>query len=48
MGIVGSTTADVVGELEQGGAAQIADAVGGIDEDADELGLSAAFDAGTD
>lgn len=48
LGLVGSTTADVVGELEQGGAAQIAAAVSGINEDADELGLSAAFDSGTD
>ena len=48
LGLVGTSTADVVGELEQGGAAQIADAVPGISEDADELGLSAAFDAGTD
>ncbi|MBN9611922.1 MAG: argininosuccinate synthase, partial [Actinobacteria bacterium] len=48
MGLVGVTTADVVGQLEQGGAEQIADAVPGISEDADELGLSAAFDAGTD
>ncbi|MCA0346846.1 MAG: argininosuccinate synthase, partial [Actinobacteria bacterium] len=48
MGLVGVSTADVVGQLEAGGAAQIADAVTGIDEEADELGLSAAFDAGTD
>ena len=48
LGLVGTSTADVVGQLERGGAEQIADAVTGIDEDADELGLSAAFDAGTD
>ncbi|QBE47804.1 argininosuccinate synthase [Leucobacter triazinivorans] len=48
LGLVGGATAELVGELESGGAAQIADAVGGIDEDADELGLAAAFDAGTD
>ena len=48
MGLVGVSTADEVGQLEAGGAAQIADAVTGIDEEADELGLSAAFDAGTD
>jgi len=48
LGLVGGPTAELVGELERGGAEQIADAVSGIDEDADELGLSAAFDAGTD
>ncbi len=48
MGLVGGATAELVGKLERGGAEEIADAVGGISEDADELGLSAAFDAGTD
>ncbi|MGO1538285.1 MAG: argininosuccinate synthase [Leucobacter sp.] len=48
LGLVGGATADLVGELESGGAEKIADAVTGIDEDADVLGLSAAFDTGTD
>ena len=48
LGLVGGATAELVGKLEKGGAEEIAEAVGGIDEDADELGLSAAFDAGTD
>ncbi|MBO1900824.1 argininosuccinate synthase [Leucobacter weissii] len=48
LGLVGGATAELVGELERGGAEEIADAVGGIDGDADELGLSAAFDTGTD
>ena len=48
IGLIGGAAAELVGTLEAGGAEQIADAVGGIDEDADELGLSAAFDAGTD
>src|SRR5690606_13492505 len=48
MGLVDVSSADVVGQLEAGGAEQIADAVTGIDEEADELGMSAAFDAGPD
>ena len=48
IGLVGGPVAELVGHLEEGGAEQIADAVGGIDEDADTLGLSAAFDSGTD
>jgi argininosuccinate synthase len=48
LGLVGGATAELVGELESGGAAQIADAVAGIDEEGDALGLAAAFDAGTD
>ena len=48
MGMVGGAVADLVGELEKGGAAEIVEAVTGIDENADELGLSAAFDTGTD
>ncbi|NLA65975.1 MAG: argininosuccinate synthase, partial [Leucobacter sp.] len=48
LGLVGGATAALVGELEKGGAEEIAEAVVGIDEDADELGLGAAFDSGTD
>ena len=48
MGLVGGATAELVGKLEQGGADEIATAVGGIDENGDELGLAAAFDSGTD
>lgn len=48
LGLVGGATAELVGELERGGAEKIADAVSGIDEDGDALGLSAAFDTGTD
>lgn len=48
LGLVGGATAELIGELETGGAQAIADAVAGIDADADSLGLSAAFDAGTD
>ena len=48
LGLVGGPIAALVGELEAGGAEEIANAVSGISEDADTLGLSAAFDAGTD
>lgn len=48
LGLVGGTTAELVGSLEAGGGAEIAEAVSGVDSDADQLGLSAAFDAGTD
>ena len=48
LGLVGGATAELVGQLERGGAEEIADAITGINEEADELGLSAAFDAGTD
>ncbi|WP_166987324.1 argininosuccinate synthase [Canibacter zhoujuaniae] len=48
LGLVGGPTAELVGELEQGAAAQIADVDADIDAVGDQLGLSAAFDAGTD
>src|SRR5690554_270046 len=43
IGLVSGPTAELVGELESGGAKQIADAVTGIDQDGDSLGLGAAF-----
>lgn len=48
LGLVGGATAELVGKLQAGGADAIASAASDIDADADELGLSAAFDAGTD
>ncbi|MGO1434826.1 MAG: argininosuccinate synthase [Canibacter sp.] len=48
LGLVGGATAELVGELEQGGAEEIATSNIDIDEASDELGLSAAFDTGTD
>ena len=48
LGLVAGATAELVGELEQGGAAQIAEPSDGVSEDGDELGLGAAFDTGTD
>ncbi|WGH92870.1 argininosuccinate synthase [Auritidibacter ignavus] len=47
-GMVTGPTGELMGELEVGGAADIASATGQPDETSDELGLSAAFDAGTD
>ncbi|WP_136089135.1 argininosuccinate synthase [Auritidibacter ignavus] len=47
-GMVTGPTGELMGELEVGGAADIASATGQPDEASDELGLSAAFDAGTD
>lgn len=48
MGLVGGATAELVGELEKGGAEEIAESVEGVDETSDEMGLAAAFDLGTD
>lgn len=48
LGLVGGSTAELVGELEAGGAEEIAESVGGLDQAGDELGLRAAFDSGTD
>ncbi|MGO1267451.1 MAG: argininosuccinate synthase, partial [Microbacterium gubbeenense] len=48
-GIIGGTTADLIGELQQGEAKQIAKSVNPIDnERLDSVGESAAFDTGTD
>ncbi|NIH71154.1 argininosuccinate synthase [Auritidibacter ignavus] len=47
-GMVTGPTGELMGELEVGGAADIASATGQPDETSDELGLSAAFDTGTD
>ena len=48
-GIIGGTTADLIGELQQGEATQIAKSVNPIDnERLDSVGESAAFDTGTD
>lgn len=48
LGLVGGATAELVGELESGGAEEIAESVGGLDQAGDALGLGAAFDSGTD
>ncbi|MGO1840203.1 MAG: argininosuccinate synthase, partial [Candidatus Microbacterium stercoravium] len=48
-GIIGGTTGDLIGELQQGEAKQIAKSVNPIDnERLDSVGESAAFDTGTD
>ncbi len=48
LGLVGGPTAELVGELEAGGAEEIAASDVEISAEGDELGLSAAFDTGTD
>jgi argininosuccinate synthase len=48
LGLVGGATAELVGELEEGGAEEIASSPVDVDQTGDELGLSAAFDTGTD
>ncbi|KAB1647018.1 MULTISPECIES: argininosuccinate synthase [unclassified Pseudoclavibacter] len=48
LGLVQGETAALLGELENGGASEIASSVDGVDPKADKLGLSAAFDTGTD
>lgn len=47
-GTLGGPTADLMGELEVGGAAKIAASDVDIDAEQDAAGLHAAFDAGTD
>ncbi|GGO63730.1 argininosuccinate synthase [Microbacterium nanhaiense] len=48
-GLIGGTTAELIGQLEQGEAKQIAKSVTPIDnETLDSVGESAAFDTGTD
>ena len=48
LGLVQGETAELLGELKSGGANEIASAVSDVDPKADKLGLSAAFDTGTD
>ncbi|MBP2436907.1 argininosuccinate synthase [Microbacterium amylolyticum] len=47
-GMIGGTTGDLIGELEQGEASQITSGSGTENEDIDRAGESAAFDTGTD
>src|SRR5690625_2079669 len=47
-GTLGGPTADLMGELEVGGAAKIAASDVDVDAEQDAAGLKAAFDAGTD
>ena len=47
-GTLGGPTADLMGELEVGGAAKIAASDVDVDAEQDAAGLNAAFDAGTD
>ena len=48
LGLVGGKTAELVGELEAGGAESIAASPVEVDETMDRLGLSAGFETGTD
>ncbi|HUH53298.1 MAG TPA: argininosuccinate synthase [Microbacteriaceae bacterium] len=48
IGLVGGSTAELVGELESGGAEEIAESVSGVNAAGDKMGLGAAFDSGTD
>ena len=47
-GTLAGPTADLMGELEVGGAEKIAASDVDVDADQDAAGLNAAFDAGTD
>ena len=47
-GMISGPTGELMGELEVGGADKIASSTGEADAEADKMGLSAAFDAGTD
>lgn len=48
LGLVGGPTAELVGKLEKGGAEEIAQSDVSVDPAGEQLGLAAAFDAGTD
>jgi argininosuccinate synthase len=48
LGLVGGTIKDIVGQLEMGGASDIIAIATDVDAAGDALGLSAAFDSGTD
>lgn len=48
LGLVGGATAELVGKLESGRAVEIANSTTTLDQRSEQMGLSAAFDSGTD